>query len=202
MYPYDPASQTFLAAAPDGRVDLAVWITARNRATGAAETLGLWSGDDHATLSIDGEVRTYLGAGELLDAAALIYEPGAEVRRWRVQFSGASPALRAAWQTYDAHKAPVVAHQILRRARTHALVGTPRRLIEGEIEDIDAGRPAQGEAHVVTVIVASKQRRMHIPLPALKSDAQQSLRLLPGGAPDRLRRHAGATGLKPVQWMR
>ncbi|MFE3839657.1 hypothetical protein ABNX41_21770, partial [Rhodobacteraceae bacterium PA1-206B] len=55
-----------LAARKPLLVHQLLWISARNRTSGAVETLGLWTGEDHQSITVGGQSRTYYGAGAVL----------------------------------------------------------------------------------------------------------------------------------------
>ena len=46
-----------------------IWFEAKNRETGVAETIGLWTGARHQSFNIDGRTRQYLGGGGALEVA-------------------------------------------------------------------------------------------------------------------------------------
>lgn len=199
MFDYDPDSAAFLAARSNLRADLLVWITARNRDTGAPEGIGFWTGPDHATFVIGGVARQYFGAGAMLAPDVLVYAQGPEIRRWSVTFSAVAPEVRAAYLTYEVRGAAFEAHQLLRQPITHAVVGTPRRIFLGEVEDVQARRAEFGQPSDVKITAASVQRRMTRTRTQTKSDESQQRRNNPLG-PDRGRRFAVWTGQRKVSW--
>jgi hypothetical protein len=61
------------------------WFSARNRATNAVETVGIWTGDDDTVFTISGVTRTYFGAGEVIGLDPLGYSVGLNVRSQRIR---------------------------------------------------------------------------------------------------------------------
>ncbi|HBZ5728153.1 TPA: hypothetical protein MK151_004727, partial [Salmonella enterica subsp. enterica serovar Weltevreden] len=41
----------------------ALWVIARDMATNAPFPVGYWTGDDATTITVDGQARSYYGAG-------------------------------------------------------------------------------------------------------------------------------------------
>ena len=72
----------------------AIWIEARDIATGAAAPIGFWTGDDAAKLTVDGVVRDYYGAGALLSVDALTYQMDAVVQTQRVSLGPLAAEVR------------------------------------------------------------------------------------------------------------
>jgi hypothetical protein len=71
----DPTSAAYLAARTGVASRHMVYVIARNRETGAQEALGLWHGDDHLTIAINGANRTYYGAGGLIGVEPSRHRP-------------------------------------------------------------------------------------------------------------------------------
>lgn len=199
MFIYDQASSDLLTGGGGRRPDVLIWITARNRDTGAAETIGFWSGEDNRTITIGGEPRDYIGAGAVLSVGNITYAQGQDIMRWQFRLASVRPEVRTAFLSYEPRGAGVEAHQLLRAPVSHAFVGTPRRIFLGEIEDVKPVRAAVTEPSDVTFSCASVQREMTRTLSLTKSDEDQSRRQNPLG-PDRGRKYAVLTGTRRVSW--
>ena len=76
----DTASAEYLSAHTGVASRHMVHVIGRNRSTGAQEALGLWQGDDHLTIVINGANRTYYGAGGLIGVEPIRAGIGLEVR--------------------------------------------------------------------------------------------------------------------------
>ena len=180
---------------------LLVWGRATDRATGAAATIGFWTGADHRIFDIDGESRTYLAAGSLLKVQPIIGEVGVRVRTTRLTFSGASPEFQQAVAQYDTNDARADFHVADFNAETHALIAAPQRRYKGYIKGIDYPRPAvksDGKPGVAEaeVSVQSAARVLTRSLPLKKSDEALQQR----HPNDRFRRYIDISGSVELVW--
>ncbi|MGD9476151.1 hypothetical protein [Shinella sp. G-2] len=116
---------TALAAAPaDGLVvRIAIWVEARNRATGAVETIGWWDGEEDANLSVirgrDGltVTRPYYG-GAPIKLGDIVRTSGLTVETLSIDVSELADAVRVAVRTHDVADAPIEVHEILMSPET------------------------------------------------------------------------------------
>ena len=90
-----------------------IWAVARNRSTGAAESLGLWTGADDRAFTISGSSRTYVGAGSVMEVPPLSAQSGLDVRMQRLSLSPISEAVATLIRTYDARFAAIEIHRAL-----------------------------------------------------------------------------------------
>ncbi|MEL7098294.1 MAG: hypothetical protein AAGM84_05640 [Pseudomonadota bacterium] len=116
------------------RVHLLVWLSGKDRTTGDAETIGLWTGPDHTTFDIDGVTRTYYGAGSIIEADPFEYAVGLEVRTQRLVFSGVAPEVMQATRAYDPRLAPVEMHEAHFHPETGTLLAAPERVYKGFVD--------------------------------------------------------------------
>ncbi|AXQ93402.1 hypothetical protein LV780_05970 [Cereibacter azotoformans] len=188
------AVATLLATRAGIRARLLVWIAARNRATGTTETLGLWNGEDHAVLTIEGAARTYYGAGGLLAIEPVVTQVGVHVRTHRVSLSPAAPEVLQAIMGYDVRLAPVEIHRGLFDA-AGAPVSPPHRVFKGTVDGVELPTPAAGSEGTVSLTLASTARALTRALPTRYSDASMQLR-----SGDRMFRYADVSGSVPVYW--
>lgn len=173
-----------------------VWITARERATGNLASVGFWEGVDHATFTIDGSARSYLGAGAILDMQDLVYRAGLMIQPLELRVSPLHPAILLAIREYDARRAPIQIHRALFDATTRALIAPPHRIIKGFVEDATIPTPPDGgDIGAVTLSLVPATYALTLPLPMYKSDATQRRR---GG--DRARRYIDLTGQVTCLW--
>ncbi len=174
---------------------LLFWIAARNRTTGATETLGLWNGDDVRGIEVGGELRTYHGAGALLEVEPMVMQVGTQVRMQRVSLAPAAPEVLLAIMGYDARLAPVEIHRALFDPASGALIGTPHRVFKGTVDAVELPVPAAGTEGAVQITLASTSRALTRTLASRYSDASMQLR-----AGDRMFRYADISGAVPVFW--
>jgi len=157
-----------------------LWITAKNRDTGEAESLGLWTGEDHKVFSIDSVGRTYYGAGSLLDIEDIVAEVGVQVRQLTVTLSCVSNEVLVAIKSYDARLAPVEIHRAEFDPETNQLIDAPLRVWKGWIDRIGETISPADDSGVstasVTLTLVSAARALTRTQPQKFSDASQRLR--------------------------
>ncbi|MFN3575364.1 MAG: hypothetical protein ACK4TJ_00030 [Tabrizicola sp.] len=172
-----------------------IWATARNRNTDAPESLGLWTGAQDETFTIDGSPRVYVGAGSVMEIPAMTAQSGVAVRMQRFSLSPLSEEVAALIRTYDPRFGSIEMHRALFDPVTGVLVAEPHRIFKGIIDEIDLPvDPTSGEVRC-NVTVASSARFLTRTLPLKRSDASQQLR-----SGDRFLRYAKVSGEVDVYW--
>ena len=109
-----------LATATDDGVivRLAIWIEARNRATGSIEEIGCWNGDENAPIAVirgrDGVTvtRDYYG-GAPLEIGDIVRSSDLTVQTLSIDLSQLADAVRLAVRTHDVARAPMEIHEII-----------------------------------------------------------------------------------------
>jgi hypothetical protein len=207
MKDLSPALAAHLAATNHISARLLLWITARNRTTGAAESLGLWTGEDTRDFTIGGSTRTYLAAGSLLQFGKLTSGTGLDVRILTVTVSGVAPAALQALRGYDARLAPVEVHRAVFQAETAQLIEEPRRVFLGTLDGeplsiparaLDAAGGGAGEGPAGSTFelkLASSARALTRTLSLRKSDEATKAR-----SGDRGRRWSSVAGRVVTWW--
>ena len=195
MRNFDAATVAYLTSQTGLMARTLMWISARDRVSGAIATMGLWNGDDHQDFTIGGQTRTYYGAGALLAIEDLTYQTGVAVRMHRVTLSPLTPEVTQAIRGYDVRMAPVEIHRALFRPDSHALVAEPHRVFKGYVETLQITTPEVGGEAGCDVTIASSARTLTRTLPAKKSDETQKRR-----QGDRLRRYADISASVDVYW--
>lgn len=203
MQALDPILLAHLSARTGILFRTLIWITARNRATGESESLGLWNGSDHREFVIDGQTRPYYGAGTLIGMDNLRRSSGLDVRMLQIRLAPISPEVETAIRGYDARLAPVEIHRAWFFPDTMEPVCAPVRRFKGWVDEVKLPTPAadeeNGEGECI-VTLASNARAGTRGLALKKSDASQRLRKLPGGADDRFYQYADISGSVPLKW--
>lgn len=192
---YDPVELDYLQRRSGVSTAALVWVTARNRSTGAAETLGLWTGPYDRDFMVDGYTRTYQGVGAILGIDAIVMQTGLVVRMQRVTLSTFSAGVQQLIMGYDAGLAPCQIHRALFDTETGNLIAPPRRIWKGYLDKAPMPVAALGSSSGAEIQLASAARALTRGLTLTKSDAAQSLR---GG--DRIRRYQDVTGKVTVAW--
>lgn len=147
-----------------------VWVNARERSTGNPVAAGFWSGDDHQVFTINGESRTYFGAGSLLDVDPIRQEVGLQVQRQTVRLT-MTPEVEQVVKGYDPSLQPVEIHRAVYDPETMTLTAEPEEQFVGTVDGtpIEEG-PINGTS-TITLEIASKTRQLTRTIPLMKSDA-------------------------------
>ncbi|WP_411037667.1 hypothetical protein [Shinella sp. BYT-45] len=140
-----------LAEAPETGVAtrLAVWIGARNRATGAIEELACWEGDDDAPLTVirgrDGATvtRTYVG-GAPLKIGDIVRSSDLTVQTLSIDLSQLADVVRHAVRTHDVARAPIEVHEIILSPETGRPLSADLPIFVGIIDGAPIKTPAAG----------------------------------------------------------
>lgn len=189
-----PAVAAARAARVSTHVEVLVWVQARNRSTGATESMGLWSGDDVVEFPIGSENRTYYGAGALLQVPDIQAVTGLEVRTISVGLAAMSPEVETLIRGYDVRFGPIQIHRAEFGA-TGALLGEPERIFKGFVNGAPITTPEAGGTGSATLQCVSQSRNLTRHGRVTKSDQVQQMR---GG--DRFRRYATLTAAAAIYW--
>lgn len=200
MQSRDPALRAHLISRKPIIVHHLLWVSARHRASGAVERLGLWTGPDHQDFVIEGETRGYFGAGGMIGMEALTSAAGTDVRSTRLKLSGIAPEVEMAVRGYDARQAPVQIHRMVINPDTGLMLGAPVRRLDGWINKLEMVTADEGRDARCELTLVSNARAGTRALSLKKSDASQRLRVLPGGGEDRFYQYADVSGAVPVKW--
>ena len=149
------------------------WFSARNRDTGATETLGLWTGDDHAEIVVEGQTRTYFGAGNLIDVPPVSYKTGLDVQVYRLGLTTITNEARQLIRGYDPRFAAVQIHRALFDPITRAQIEAPHRVLFGFVDEVDLTQPAAGEQASGYLSIVTTARQLTSGLPNKNSHANQ-----------------------------
>ena len=190
---YDAATAAYLSAREGVIARTLVWITARNRISGSAETAGFWNGLDDLTITVDGQPRLYRGAGALMSVEGISAGVGLEVRVVQVTLSPLAPEVAQVLRGYDPRLAPVEIHRALFDLGTGALVGAPHRTFRGAVSDLSI---VTGEDAQATLSLVSAARDLTRSVSAYRSDASMRQR----AATDSFRAYADISGEVDVWW--
>lgn len=190
------AIATHLDAGRTLRIEVLVWIVARNRATGAPEALGLWTGADARLIEVDGSLRSYQGAGGLIGLEPLTQRAGIEVRQFRLSLSPVSSAVAAVIRLYDPRLAPVEIHEWHLDPANDLALAAPQRVFKGHLVQAQVPTAGEGEAAGIEVVAVSAAWMLTRNLATRRSDAALTARA-PG---DRFRRYVDISGSVQTVW--
>jgi hypothetical protein len=192
----DTASSDYLSARAGVASRHMVHVIARNRATGAQEALGLWQGDDHLTIAINGVNRTYYGAGTLVGVEPIRAGIGLDVRLLQLGLSPLTPEVAQLLRGYDARLAPAEIHRALLSLETGQLIAEPIRVFRGWVDEVKIRTGDVGGIGDATVTLASAARGLTRALTLTRSDAEMRRR----NAGDAFRRYTDIAGDVGVWW--
>jgi hypothetical protein len=192
----DTASSEYLTAHTGVASRHMVHVIARNRQTGAQEALGLWQGDDHLTIAIDGVNRTYYGAGGLIGVEPIRAGIGLEVRMLQATLSPLPPEVALLLRGYDTRLAPAEVHRGLLSLQTGQLIAEPIRVFRGWVDEVKIRTGEVGGTSEATVTLASAARGLTRALTLTRSDTEMRRR----NAGDRFRDYADIAGEVGVWW--
>ena len=192
----DTASAEYLSAHTGVASRHMVHVIGRNRQTGAQEALGLWQGDDHLTIAIDGVNRTYYGAGALIGVEPIRAGIGLEVRMLQATLSPLTPEVALLLRGYDTRLAPAEVHRGLLSLETGQLIAEPIRVFRGWVDEVKIRTGEVGGAGEATVTLASAARGLTRALTLTRSDTEMRRR----NAGDRYRDYADIAGEVGVWW--
>jgi len=192
----DTASAEYLSAHTGVASRHMVHVIGRNRQTGAQEALGLWQGDDHLTIAIDGVNRTYYGAGALIGVEPIRAGIGLEVRMLQATLSPLTPEVALLLRGYDTRLAPAEVHRGLLSLETGQLIAEPIRVFRGWVDEVKIRTGEVGGAGEATVTLASAARGLTRALTLTRSDTEMRRR----NAGDRFRDYADIAGEVGVWW--
>lgn len=199
----DTATADALAAVPDTGIvpRQFVWITAKDRSTGAAVSTGFWSGLDTVTLNvISGETglevsRDYIGNGSLLSVDAIALSIGLDVRTVGVTLSQIHPSVAAAARDNDPRLGQIEIHRGLFDTKSHLLIAAPRLHFIGKIDTVSFKTPTPGQEGGITLNCTSISSELTRTNSMRRSDEHSKLR-----SGDRFYRYAGVVGNWNYWW--
>lgn len=168
------------------------WIKAKRLATNQVEAAGFWTGEGDLTVSIDGQPRTYTGAGGMISISPLEYESGTTIQMRRASFSMVAPEVEAAVYQYDIRLAPVEIHLCLLDPGTDEVIGTAKAF-SGWVEEADV---SEGSKPTLELGFAASARAGTKTLAAKKSPESQKKR----SATDKGRDYADVAGDVKIRW--
>jgi hypothetical protein len=173
-----------IAALGEGRLKKRdfVWITARNRDTGEAESAGFWS--DLGTVSapvIDAltqsEVtRDFTGCGSALTIGTLSLTSDLTVRTLDVGLSQIDENIALVVRGYDVKLAPIQVYLGLFDPVKHKLIRAAFPVFVGFVDEAPIVTPKEGEFGSITLKCVSRLREMTRANPDVRSGASQKVR--------------------------
>lgn len=200
----DAAFLAALEAAPDFGIvpQQFVWIEAKNRATGALETIGLWTGDEPVTVDVisgttGGLVsRSYIGAVNLV-VPSIPRVANLTNNRIAISMSQIADTAQLLVREYEPRLARVEIHDGLIDPATRALVSAPEITFIGVVDGTPIATPAVGgEGAIEMDLVSDAMAMLTRTNPAKRSHEHQKRR----SASDTFAVYAGTVGEWQIWW--
>lgn len=173
-----------------------VWIVAKNRTTGADESIGFWTGDDHQLFVINATERLYYGAGNVIDVPPVKAGTGITVRQHRITLAALTDEAIQLLRAYEPRQAKVEVHCAPFNIDTGAPLGTPIRRIKGTLNKAPETIGPKGGPSQLVLTVVSSARRLTMGVPLLRSSKELKRR----NPNDRGREYADVAGDWVVPW--
>lgn len=186
---------TYLASPNGISARILLWLSAKDRGTGATVTVGFWNGDDDETFTIGGVSRLYYGAGDLALPEPLTYQVGLSSNTYSIGLASLSPKVQDALRLYDPRMAPVEIHRAFFNPSSGALIEEPMRIFKGQVDENQIGTPEMNGEATATLTMLSSAVFLTRRLTQTKSEATQRLR-----SDDRFLRWVDVSGSVNVAW--
>ncbi len=191
---WPPLAQDHLNARLPVALRWLVWTTVVRIADGATVAMGFWTGEDHETLTVEGQSRTYFGAQGAMEIGPIVNEPGTAIASQEVTL-GLSPEGETLVRGHRLGGAPVEIHCALYDPGSWALLGI-RRFFRGTIDGSPVTTPATGTVATLPLRLVSTARAGTMTLAGKKSDASQRLR----DPDDQFRQYADLGAVSSDPW--
>lgn len=195
MKTLSPTLTAYLAGSTGIEARILLWMTVKDRSTGAAVTFGFWNGDDDQNFTINAVSRLYYGAGPLALPEPITYEVGLQVNAYEMDLSPLSTDVQSAIRTYESRLAPIEIHRAFFDTQSHALIEEPMRIFKGQIEEEPISTPEVNGNPSVKIRMSSSAVFLTKSLTQTKSEAMQRLR-----SDDRFYRWTDITGQVETSW--
>ena len=171
----------------------AMWFQSKNRVTNEIETVGLHTGLDNITMVVDGQVREFVGAGQILDIPSFRYQTGFNIQHQNIQLAIAAPEMVEGIKVHNPQYQPCDAHIILLENGTDRYVDKIK-CFDGYIDGIEIVDEEDTSYCEVTLVNSMRQGTK--PLYTKKSHEDQQLR----HPEDEFRKYAATSGKGSRHW--
>lgn len=168
----DPSLQQQLEERRGTDAHVLLWIEAKNRDTGAPETIGFWTGDDHQEFLINGEIRTYFGAGDVIDTPAIIASKGFQVRYYRVTLPPLVDEVKMLMRQFEPRLAPVELHSCALDIDSGTLLAEPVRMFKGFLNEAPEELGKKGGQSRTELVLVTSSRNLTLALPLKRSSSE------------------------------
>lgn len=156
-----------------------LWIVARNRSTGASESVGFWSGLDNVTANVidpstgSPTARTYYAGGGLVEIDAIPAVSVLQVQDITIRLSQLDEQVNDAIRLYDIKQARVEIHRGLFDPASGLLVDSAIVRFVGFVNFVRVITPAEGQSGGVELTCVSHTQEMVRSNPSTRSHEDQ-----------------------------
>lgn len=171
-------------------------VAGRNLQTGLVETFDFWTGTDILDFTIEGEIRTCIGAQTMVAMPAIQREIGIRDRTIRIGLSPIAATVANILKGYDVRTHAADLHECYFQPGGGPLIGTPHRLLKGIVSGLSVTDPPPGGEARAELALTSVSTFLTRGLPTRKSDAALQARA-PG---DGFRRYVATSGSVSTPW--
>ncbi|MEJ6397045.1 hypothetical protein [Yoonia sp. 208BN28-4] len=188
------AIETHLAKREGHDARWALWCDAVNKQTGASEPFGIWSGDDHQEITINGHTRLFAGAQHYFKPDAIKRPTGIVVQSQSISLNGMTPEVYRLTRAFDLAGQRADLYLVLLNPLSGNLIGY-RREFKGYVNAAPEDVPANNGRVTAALSLVSHFRDLTYTPNLYKSNAAQSA--LSG---DTARRDATLTRAQDMPW--
>lgn len=190
---WNTLAQTHLTARKPTMRHWLIYVQARDLTTGDPSPIGLWTGDDHATITAEAEARFYYGAQGEVTIPNITYGSGTDIVSGEITLP-ISPEAETLVRGTNLRFAPVDLHCALYDAETGDLLDV-RRFFKGTIDGAPIYTPALNGLASLSLKMVSSARAGTMTTKAKKSDQSQRTR-----QGDRFRRYSDLGTVSADPW--
>lgn len=180
-----------------------IYVTAKDRSTGAPVEFGFWNGIYDSTIEVidgltqDTESRSFVSKGAVLTVGDISLSDSLNVGSVQVTLSQLNATVESAIRTYDTRNAPIQIYRgLFSIASPAALIAPARCRFVGYINTAPISTPPAGGQASVTFNCVSAVRELTRSNKELRSDEGQQRR----HSGDRFFKYVAATGQVQVFW--
>lgn len=181
MRSISPENQAALAARRLVARDF-LWFEARNRSTGAIETVGFWSDVENVTAFVVNPrtglpvSRSFYGAGGLISIDDIPSVSVLQVQDVHIHMDQLDEMVQQAVRLYDLKQAHVEIHRGLFDPESRQMVAPAAPRFVGSVNTVEIHTPAENQDGGVDITCVSHTQEMMRANPATRSHEDQKLR--------------------------
>ncbi len=201
MRDLDSAEVTALAGRTVVARDL-LWVTAKNRSTGADQSLGFWNDAMTVTASVkDGRTgstvnRDFTGVGAALQVGKIPLTSDITIRNVDIELPHLDSIVEQLVRTYDVRGAPMQLYRGYFDSATRVMVAAAKPRFVGYVDGAPIVTPKEGEEGSITLHCVSTTRELTRTNAEVRSHESQLLR----AAADAFYKDVGVVGDWDIAW--